>query len=102
MENNQPAPQIHASFQRGNTNPECFFQALAYGFDCYPGLSDAVPDGGVNRAKISLVDLQHIKLAPAMQFSARTIYSSLMLPPIRLIEVLQLQLRKYRTLDPAV
>ena len=33
----------------------------------YPGLAYAVPDGGVNSAKISSVDLQHIKLAPAVQ-----------------------------------
>jgi len=64
------------------SKPGGFFQAQAYGFDCYqtqvPEIGIyAVPDGGVNSAKISSVDLQHIKLAPAEHFDAPTFGASI-------------------------
>ena len=54
----------------GYPNPEGFFQTRVYGFDCCQtrvGLAYAVPEDGVNSAKISSVHLQHIKLAPVVQ-----------------------------------
>jgi len=75
-----------------NQNPEGFFHARAHGFDCcqirvpagYPGLAYAAPNGGVNSAKISSVDL-HIKLTPAEQCMHQYILHLCYRQPIDLI-----------------